>query len=86
MSTKRKLLVALAVFLLVVGGFMFWIWRGTPAQHTLDELSGRDPVLVEPKSEEIPSVAIAKPIGWGANEAPIAAKGLAVTQIGRAHV
>ncbi len=80
MTTKRKLLVALAVFLIVVGGFMFWIWRGTPAQHTLDELSGRDPVLVEPKSEGIPSVAIAKPIGWGPTEAPVAAKGLTVTR------
>ena len=80
MSTKRKLLVALAVFLLVVGGFLFWIWRGTPAQHTLDELSGRDPVLVEPKAEQIPSVSIAKSIGWGANEAPSPAKGLAVTR------
>ena len=29
MSTKRKLLVALAVFLLVIGGFVFYIWRGT---------------------------------------------------------
>ena len=80
MSTKRKLLVALAVFLLVVGGFFFWIWRGTPAQHTTDELSGRDPVLVEPKAEQIPSVAIAKPIGWGPTEAPVAAKGLTVTR------
>ena len=80
MSTKRKLLVALAVFLLVVGGFLFWIWRGTPAQHTLDELSGRDPVLVEPKAEQIPSVSIAKSIGWTASEAPTPAKGLAVTR------
>ena len=80
MTTKRKLLVALAVFLLVVGGFLFWIWRGTPAQHTLDELSGRDPVLVEPKAEQIPSVAIAKSIGWGPAEAPTPAKGLAVAR------
>lgn len=80
MSTKRKLLVALAVFLLVFGGFFYWVWRGTPAQHTLDELSGKDPVLVEPKKEMIPSVSIAKPIGWGANEAPTAAPGLQVTR------
>lgn len=87
MSTKRKLLVALAVVLLVFGGFFYWIWRGTPAKHTLDELSGKDPVLVEPKAEEIPSVAIAKPVGWGANEAPVAAKGLQVTRFaeGLAH-
>ena len=80
MSTKRKLLVALAVFLLVFGGLAYWIWRGTPAQHTLAELSGRDPVLVEPKEEQIPSISIAKPIGWGAGEAPVAAKGLQVTR------
>lgn len=80
MSTKRKLLVALAVFLLVFGGLFYWIWRGTPAQHTEAELSGRDPVLVEPVAEKIPSVTIAKPIGWGANEAPAAAKGLQVTR------
>ena len=80
MSTKRKLLVALAVFALVFGGFFYWVWRGTPAQHTLEQLSGKDPVLVEPKNEMIPSVAIAKSVGWGANEAPTAAPGLQVTR------
>lgn len=76
MSTKRKLLIALASFLLVIGLFVIWIWRGTPAQHTLDELSGKDPVLVEPQVEQIPSVAVAKSIGWAANEAPVGAGGL----------
>ena len=80
MSTKRKLLVALAVILLVLGGFFYWIWRGTPAQHTLDELSGKDPVLVAPKEEMIPSVAIARPIGWAAGQAPTAAPGLQITR------
>ncbi|MFM2301322.1 MAG: hypothetical protein RLZZ84_1058 [Pseudomonadota bacterium] len=80
MSTKRKLLVALAVILVIVGGFAVWIWRGTPAQHTEDELSGRDPVFAEAKPEEIPSIAIAKPIGWQPNEAPQAAQGLQVSR------
>ena len=80
MSTKRKLLVALAVFALVFGGFFYWVWRGTPAQHTLDQLSGKDPVLVEPKSEMIPSISIAKSVGWGPAEAPTAAPGLQVTR------
>ncbi|HEX4846968.1 MAG TPA: sorbosone dehydrogenase family protein [Novosphingobium sp.] len=78
MSTKRKLLVALAVFLLVLGGFIFWIWRGTPAEHTTEQLSGRDPVLAEPRPEQIPSIRIAKPVGWEAGEAPVAAEGLEV--------
>ena len=79
MSTKRKLLVALAVFLLVFGGLFFWIWRGVPAEHSVEELSGKDPVIAEPKEETIPSVAIAKPVGWASGEAPVAAKGLTVT-------
>lgn len=80
MSTKRKLIVALAVFLLVFGGLFFWIWRGAPAEHSLDELSGKDPVLAEPREETIPSVSIAEPVGWAAGEAPLAAKGLSVTR------
>lgn len=78
MSTKRKLLVALGVFLLVVGGFVFWIWRGIPAEYTVDQLSGTDPIIAEPKTETIPSVGIAKPIGWAADAAPTPAKGLIV--------
>ena len=78
MSSKRKLLVALALLLLIIGGFAYWIWRGTPAEHTIEELSGKDPVIAEPRTEMIPSVAIAKPIGWAAGEAPVAAQGLEV--------
>lgn len=80
MTTKRKLLVALAVFLVVFGGLFLWIWRGTPAKYTLDQLSGRDPVIAEPRPEQIPSVGIARPIGWQPGEAPQAAKGLVVTR------
>ncbi|MFM5947640.1 MAG: PQQ-dependent sugar dehydrogenase [Novosphingobium sp.] len=78
MSTKRKLFVALAVFLLVIGGFVFYIWRGTPAEHTIDELSGKNPVIAEPREETIPSIGIARPVGWAQGEAPVAAKGLEV--------
>jgi uncharacterized membrane protein len=81
MSTKRKLLVALAVFLLVIGGFVFYIWRGTPAEHTTEQLSGKDPVIAKAKPEAIPSVAIAKPVGWAKDEAPVAAKGLEVSAL-----
>lgn len=78
MSTKRKLLIALALILLIIAGFAFWIWRGAQAEHTIEELSGKDPVISEPRTETIPSVAIAKPIGWAPSEAPVAAQGLEV--------
>ena len=80
MSTKRKLLVALGVFLLVIAGLVFWLMRGVPAEHTTEQLSGKDPIIAEPKEEKIPSVRIAKPIGWAAGEAPVPAKGLTVSR------
>lgn len=78
MSTKRKLLVALAVFLVVIGGFATWLYRGNPSKHSLDQLTGTDPLIVEPEPESFPSIRIAKPVGWAANEAPQPAKGLQV--------
>lgn len=80
MSTKRKLLVALGVFILVIGGFAFFLLRGTPAEKSLDQLSGRDPQIVEAKPENFPSIGIAKPIGWAAGQAPTAAQGLSVSR------
>lgn len=80
MSTKRKLLVALGVFLLIIGGFGFYLFRGTPAQKSLDQLSGLDPQIVAPKPEQFPSLGIAKPIGWAPGETPIPAAGLAVSR------
>ena len=76
----RKLLIALAVFVILVGGFVAWVWQGTPGKHTVSELSGTAPLLVDPKEESIPSVSIAEPVGWAANEAPLAAQGLSVVR------
>ena len=76
----RKLLIALGIVVIVGGAFAYFVLRGTPAEHTADELSGKDPLLVDPKSEWIPSVSLAKTVGWAANQAPAPAGGLAVTR------
>lgn len=76
----RKLLIALGILVVVGGAFAFWITRGTPAEHSVDELSGPRPLLSEPKRERIPSVALADTVGWAGNEAPQAAQGLAVAR------
>ncbi len=87
MTTRSKVLAALTVLALVLIAFGAWIWHGTPARHSLTELSGKYPTLDEATSETIPSVAVAKPVGWAANEAPIPAPGLRVTRFadGLAH-
>ena len=80
MNRFRKLLLIVAAILLVLAIALYWLTRPTPAKHTLDELSGNDPVLVEPAGEVLPSVVIVKPIGWAASEAPTPAKGLTVVR------
>lgn len=77
---SRKLLIVLAVVAVVVALLAFWIIRGVPAAHTVEELSGPNPVLVEPRNEWIPSVSLAETVGWRAGEAPVAAPGLAVAR------
>lgn len=80
MSRTRKWLLGSLVVLAVLLGLGYVLTRPTPAKHTPDELSGRDPLIVEPQVENFPSIRIAKPVGWAAGEAPIAAKGLAVNR------
>lgn len=80
MSTRRKILIGFLLVLVVLGGFAFWLTRGDMANLTMAEVTGPRPVLEEAESETIPTVAIAKPVGWADGQAPKAAPGLAVTR------
>mgnify|MGYP002779989342 CR=1 FL=1 len=78
MSIGRKLLVALLVFLVLVGAFALWVWRGDSADLSVEAVSGVDPTLEEPSAELLPTVRIAEPVGWAEGETPEAAPGLRV--------
>ncbi|MDD3799859.1 MAG: PQQ-dependent sugar dehydrogenase, partial [Novosphingobium sp.] len=81
MSTKRKILIAIAVILAALLAIGAWLWRGDIATLSVDEVSGTHPVLKEdPDAETIPTVAVAKPVGWAENEAPQPAEGLQVAR------
>ncbi len=80
MRILKKLLVALAVFVLVVGAFMWWASRPVPATIALEDTTGTDPTLVAPDEQTFPTAVVAKPIGWGEDGAPVAAEGLAVNR------
>ena len=74
----RKFLIGLGVFVLVTGLFLAWVRHGNPSEHDIAYSSGKAPNLGEPDSEFIPSVGLAKAVGWAAGEAPAPAKGLTV--------
>lgn len=80
MTILRKLLIAFAVFLVLVGGFAFWVYRGDSADLTVDAVTGTDPTLSEAKPQMFPTVRIAEPIGWKDGELPEAAEGLTVSR------
>ena len=80
MNTLKKLAIGLLVVVLVLGLAGWWALRGSSAEFPFDQVTGADPKLADPKPQTIPTVDVAKPVGWGPNEAPAAAAGLAVTR------
>ena len=80
MSIARKFIIGLLVILLILGVAAFALTRGDTADLSVDDVAGLDPTLEEPNPETIPTVNIAKPVGWGEGELPQAAEGLAVTR------
>ena len=79
-SLKRKLLAWLAAIVLGLALFIGWVLYGNPSDRPIDATMGKEPLLVEAESERIPSVGLAKTIGWASNEAPRAAAGLQVSR------
>lgn len=71
----RNLLI-IAVILGV--GAYFWLTRPDQARLSEAAVSGTRPNISEPRPEGIPTVSIAEPVGWAANDVPKAAAGLAV--------
>ena len=80
MSFIKKLGLALLVILLVLAVAGYFLTRGQTATLPFDTTVGTDPTLAEPDAQTIPTVVIAEPVGWGADEAPVAAEGLVVNR------
>jgi glucose/arabinose dehydrogenase len=80
MSKLKRLGIVLLVLLLILAVAAWWVLRGEPAQHSVDEVSGEDPVLAQPDPQLVPTVKVFKPVGWDEGETPEAAEGLAVNR------
>ncbi|HUQ13895.1 MAG TPA: sorbosone dehydrogenase family protein, partial [Novosphingobium sp.] len=80
MSLLRKILIGLLVFVVVVAIALWIVTRPDTSDLNLAQLSGPHPTLADPEPETIPTIVTADPVGWKANEAPRAARGLQVTR------
>lgn len=80
MAILRKLAIALVLVLVIAGAALFFLTRGDTAQLSVDAVAGTDPTLGAPDPQTVPTVQIAKPVGWAAGELPEPAEGLTVNR------
>jgi len=76
----KYILMALASLVIVVAGIFFYLSRPDDARLPETALEGRAPQFTDPRPQIIPTVEIAKPVGWGRDAAPHAANGLKVNR------
>jgi glucose/arabinose dehydrogenase len=80
MAIFRKIAIALLAVIVLAAGGLWLLTRGDEARLPLEAVSGTDPVLAEPDPQTIPTVQIARPVGWKDGEAPRPAPGLVVNR------
>jgi len=78
-SWQRKALVAVLILVVLVAGLFAYLHFAHRSDQPVSATEGLDPVLAEPAHQTIPSVALAKPSGWG-DKAPQPAEGLTVVR------
>jgi len=74
----KRLLIALGI--LIVAGAAVWFWASQPdvAQYSEQAVTGRQPQLGPPREQSIPTIGVAKAVGWPSGAKPVAAAGLQV--------
>lgn len=75
---KKYILMAAGALVLVVGGTVFFLSRPDVAQLSEAALEGREPEFTAARREALPTVVIAKPVGWADDAAPVAVGDLVV--------
>jgi len=80
MRILKKVAIGLLAVVLVLAAAGWWILRGSPAELTVEQVTGTTPELAKPNPQTIPTVQVAKPVGWPEGAAPQAAEGLVVNR------
>ena len=76
----RKLLIVVGIIAVIFAALVGWMFYGNRSDKPVTATMGKSPTLVEAESQQLPSIGIADPVGWKADEKPVPASGLAVTR------
>jgi glucose/arabinose dehydrogenase len=79
MTFTSRLVIIFAMLAVVLGAAWFGLTRGDTAQLSLEAVTGPRPKIDTPRVQYIPTVDIARPVGWTDGAMPTPAPGLAVT-------
>ncbi|MDT8759129.1 sorbosone dehydrogenase family protein [Sphingomonas psychrotolerans] len=74
----KRILIVLAILIALAIGGWFWISQPDKARLSEQAVTGRVPQLTETRSQTVPTVGIAKPVGWAGGAKPTSAAGLQV--------
>ena len=75
---RKYLLIFLAAVVIVGAGVVFYLTRPDTARHPVEAVMGTRPDITAPRNQPIPTVRIAKVVGWQSGAKPTPAAGLQV--------
>lgn len=74
----RHILIVTGLVILAGIGILVWLGWPDAARMDIAAVQGRRPAIAAPRSQMIPTIRIADPVGWAEGEAPTPAAGLSV--------
>lgn len=77
---RKHILIVLGLLLLVGAGIVTWLAWPDTAQLPVNQVVGRQPTITAPRQQTIPTVKVAKAVGWQAGAKPSVAPGLRIEE------
>ncbi len=74
----KRILIVLGILAVAAAGLFFWYGQPDEAQLSERAVTGRIPQLGTARPQDIPTIGIAKPVGWADGAKPTPAAGLQV--------
>ena len=75
---RKHVLILLGIIILIGIAVVTWLAWPDTARLSLDQVAGKQPMISAPREQVIPTVNIAKPVGWAQGAKPQVAAGLAI--------
>lgn len=75
---RKHILIFGGILILAAAAILFYMTRPDRARYEVEAVMGAEPKIADPRIQTIPTVKVAKAIGWPQGRTPTAAQGLTV--------